>query len=120
MSVKIEFDPEGFEEILSSPGMREEMEKIKKMRKKRTENSFRSSMSANGEFSPKIDKATTGRLSDYCRQKNLNRTRFVIDCINERLDALEGELYLSMSKEELVSIIINNQARLRDIRRRER
>lgn len=59
----------------------------------------------NGEFSPRFDKKTSERIQRYCKAKGLNKTHFVIACINERLDQLEDEMLTTLSKEELIRMI---------------
>lgn len=74
-------------------------------RKERVEDNFRNVKAKDGTFSPHIGKATTDRLTKYCHNINMNRTKFVEKCINERLDILENEYYFSLSKEELVQLL---------------
>lgn len=75
-------------------------------RRERVENNCRNVSSKDGGFSPHIGKATAERLTKYCRNANMNRTKFVEKCINERLDVLENEYYFSLSKEELVALLV--------------
>ena len=71
--------------------------------KKKTQPDLRTNR--NGEFSPRIDKKTSDRIWRYCRAKDLNKTHFVIACINERLDELEEKMLEALSKEELIQMI---------------
>ena len=66
----------------------------------------RRSESVNGEFSPRIDKKTADRIKRYCNAKNINKSTFVCGCVNEKLDMLEKEYYSSLSKEQLVDMIL--------------
>ena len=77
------------------------------MRKKRIEENYRNTLSADGRFSPHISIKTSKRISAYCKFTNQNKTKFVEKCCNERLDVLETETeYLvSLPKEDLISII---------------
>ena len=75
------------------------------MRKKRNEESYRNTLSADGSFSPHISIKTSKRISAYCKLTNQNKTKFVEKCCNERLDVLETEYLISLSKEDLISII---------------
>ena len=77
------------------------------MKRERNEANYRNTKSTNGEFSPKIGKTTTERLTRYCKDTNQNKTRFVERCINERLDVLETEFLNSLSKEELIELLKN-------------
>lgn len=76
------------------------------MRKDRIDENCRNSRSKDGTFSPHISKTTAERLTKYCRLKNLNRTKFVEQCVNDRLTVLEREFYENLSKDELINIII--------------
>ena len=73
--------------------------------KKRTENSYRSVQAKDGTFSPHLGRTITERLTRYCKNLNINRTRFVEQCIAERLDELEDVYLQSLTKEELIEII---------------
>lgn len=77
------------------------------MRKDRIETNCRNVRSKDGSFSPHIGKTTAERLARYCRLKNINKTKFVEQCINERLDGLEREYYETLSKDELIGLIMN-------------
>lgn len=80
-----------------------------KERKTRNESKFRNVESQTGEFSCKIDKKTTARITRYCRLNNLNRTKFVIQILNERLDQLERDQLQGMSKDELINMIMEGK-----------
>lgn len=49
---------------------------------------YRKTPSKDGCFSPRISEKTTRRLIRYCESQNFNKSKFVEDCINERLDVL--------------------------------
>lgn len=76
------------------------------MRKERIEENCRNTKSKDGTFSPHIGRLTTERLTRYCHLKNTNRTKFVEQCINDRLDVLEREFYEALSKDELIDLIL--------------
>lgn len=76
------------------------------MERKRNEEKYRNVKSKDGTFSPHIGKQTTERLTKYCHIKNINRTKFVEMCINERLDVLERDFYESLTKDELIDLIL--------------
>lgn len=78
------------------------------MRKERVEENYRNVKSKDGTFSPHINKTTTERLVKYCHAININRTKFVHECINKQLDVLEREYYESLSKDDLITLILNN------------
>lgn len=65
------------------------------------------SKSSNGEFSPRITKDINDRLTRYCKIKNINKTLFVRQCIVEKLDTCERDIYENMSKDELITLLLN-------------
>lgn len=77
-----------------------------KARKERTETNCRNSKSKDGSFSPHIGIKTASRLTKYCHITNVNRTNFVEYCINKCLDELERNYYESLSKDDLIDIIL--------------
>ena len=77
------------------------------MSKTRVENEFRESTSKDGTFSSHIDEKTTSRLTRYCKTKNINKTKFVMECINKQLDILEKEILMNLSKEELIEMYLS-------------
>lgn len=76
------------------------------MRKERVEQNCGNVASKDGRFSPRISKTTTERLTIYCHLNNMNKTHFVEQCVNERLDELEPQYYEQLSKEDLINIIL--------------
>ena len=81
------------------------------MNRRRNESSYRATNSMDGRFSPNISERTTERIVRYCQRNNLNKTRFVEECVNYRLDELEREMLEELSKEQLIDIIISNRER---------
>ena len=61
------------------------------------------SKSKTGGFKPCINAATATRIAKYCKTNNINKTRFVEKCVNERLDTLEQEMFENMTREELIA-----------------
>ncbi len=74
--------------------------------RERVETNCRYTRAKDGVFSPKIGKATAERLTKYCRLENINRTKFIEQCINAQLDVLEQKYYESLSKEDLIRLIM--------------
>jgi len=74
----------------------------------RKENNLRNTTSKDGSFSPHISHQTAERIRKYCKLTNQNKTKFVEQCCNERLDVLEVEQLQKLSKEELIKLIIKN------------
>lgn len=77
------------------------------MRKEREENNCRNVSSKDGTFSPHIGRQTAERLAKYCHLVNVNKTKFVEQCINERLNELEKEYYEALSKDDLIALLMN-------------
>ena len=75
----------------------------------RFETGYRNVTSTNGVFSPHISRKTAERLTRYCKQMNLNKTKFVELCINERLDILERQMLENFSKAELINMILGEK-----------
>lgn len=76
------------------------------MRKDRTEMGCRNTKSKNGTFTPHIATQTAERLTKYCHLTNINRTKFVEQCINKQLDWLEKEYYESLTKDDLIALVM--------------
>lgn len=76
------------------------------MKKQRNEENYRDVKSRDGGFSPHISKHTAERLTRYCQSINKNRTKFVEECINNQLDTLEQKYYESLTKEELIELLL--------------
>ena len=72
----------------------------------RIETGYRKVSSASGDFSPHISKKTNERITRYCKMQNINKTKFVEECCNKRLDILEREALEAKSKEELIAMLM--------------
>ena len=72
----------------------------------RNEEGYRNTQTEDGCFSPHISRRTSQRIVKYCQQQNINKTKFVEDCVNERLDVLEREALNAMSKEMLIEMLL--------------
>ena len=77
--------------------------------KTRNETGCRITRANNGKFGPKICAEVADRVLKYCMKTGQNRTKFVEWCITRTLDDLEREEYLSMSKEDLVDMILGRR-----------
>lgn len=75
----------------------------------RNETGYRNRKSKNGNFSPHLDSYLGTRITRYCALTNQNKTAFVSRCLNECLDALESEYLESLTKEELIKLIIKEK-----------
>ena len=72
----------------------------------RVEDGYRNSVAKDEGFSPHISDKVARRITRYCKQNNLNRTRFVEGVLADALDRLEKEMLEKMSKEELAAMIL--------------
>lgn len=78
------------------------------MRKTRNENKCRNVSSKDGTFSPHLSKKTSERIERFCKINNLNKTKFVERCCDERLDVLETEMLDTLTKEQLIEMVKRN------------
>ena len=77
-------------------------ERMGKLMRTRNEQGYRDTKAKNGGFSPILSASTAARIAKYCKINNINKTRFVEKCVNERLDVLEQEMFDNMTREELI------------------
>ena len=77
----------------------------------RIENNYRRSDSKSGEYSPKLGKQLADRIHKYCRRHNINKAKFVEECINAQMDILERQDYESYTKEELIALLMEKEER---------
>jgi hypothetical protein len=73
-------------------------------------NSYTDSSSKNGGFSTHIGVSTTQRMKDHCKRENICCTRFIEECVIKELDRLEEESYRKLSREDLISVILELKA----------
>jgi len=81
-------------------------QELLKSRKERNVTGYRESASNNGTFSTHIGVETNRRLTNYCKATNQNKTKFVEQCINEKLDSAERNAYENMSKDDLINLLM--------------
>ena len=64
--------------------------------------------SKDNTYSAHLDRQTSERLARYCHLVGITKKiNFVAQCVNERLDELEPQFYASLSKEDLITMILN-------------
>ena len=80
------------------------------MARKRVETEYRTTCAKDGSFSVKIDKDVADRIRRYCELTNQCKTKFVVQCVKDRLHDCEQEIAEQIlrekSKEELVQMIM--------------
>lgn len=64
----------------------------------------------NGEYVSHIPRAIAERLRKYCKLTNQNCQRYVERCIIANLDIDERKILESMNKDELIDMILKNEA----------
>ena len=67
---------------------------------------FKNTVSKDGTLNTTLSVSTARRVIRYCSEMNLNKTRFVEECVNKRLDELERDLLGKRTKEELIEMIL--------------
>lgn len=77
--------------------------------RERNENGYRHSKSKNSEFTPHLSAGTSERLKRYCSIKNINKTKFVEQCVISQLDVLEKKCLEMLSKDELIALVLKEQ-----------
>lgn len=60
-----------------------------------------------GGFCPHLESPIAKRIDRYCRVNNLNKTKFVTECLDAQLRILEKDIYKDMSKEELIDLLLS-------------
>lgn len=69
---------------------------------------FKNTASKDGCYSFHLKRELNERLTEYCRMNNLNKSKYIEKIIAERLIADEKAWLQTLTKEELVQIIMNN------------
>ena len=77
--------------------------------KKTTNRDYKKTNNMTGEFGTKLNKEVNERLTEYCRAKNLNKTKYVNQIVMERLDQDLNDMYSSMTKEELIRYLTDRR-----------
>lgn len=76
----------------------------------RTLHSYIDSSSKDGTITVHLGASTAQRLRAYCKRENKNCTQFVEECVNNELDRREEDLYRKLSREDLISVILELKA----------
>lgn len=89
------------------------------MGKVRIEKGYRETINKDGEISVRIEKNLAKRVRLHCQKQNLNKTKFVNECVQMRMDNIEREMMEQMSKEELIRIIEKKNGIIAGLRNKE-
>lgn len=73
-------------------------------------NGYTDSSSKDGGYSHHLGVSTTQRMKDHCKRENICCSRFIEECVIKELDRIEEESYLKLSKEDLISVILELKA----------
>ena len=82
---------------------------ILKDRKPRIEEGYRETSSKDGTLSITISPDVASRIVAHCKRMDINKTKFVNAEMKRAMDRIENEWLLSLSKEELVEMIISGK-----------
>lgn len=67
---------------------------------------YRDTTSRDGSLTPHLYDPIATRIRIYCEQQNISVSKFVGNCLEEKLDILEREAYTSMPKEMLIELLL--------------
>lgn len=70
---------------------------------------YKNVVSKNGIYTLHINAELNGRISSYCKMKNLNKSKYLNDCINKAVREDEMQFLQELPKDELIRIIMNQK-----------
>ncbi len=70
---------------------------------------FKNTVSKDGQYTLHLNADLNRKVSEYCKMKNINKAKYINECISKALEKDESEYLQSLTKEELVSIIMKNK-----------
>ena len=71
---------------------------------------YKNTVSKTGIYTLHINAELNKQISEYCKMKNLNKAKYLNECISKAIQSDEGEYLSTLSKEELVQIILNKKS----------
>ena len=71
---------------------------------------YKNTVSKTGIYTLHINAELNKQISEYCKMKNLNKAKYLNECISKAIQSDEGEFLSTLSKEELVQIILNKKS----------
>ena len=71
---------------------------------------YKKSESANGTYSVHLNKRVSEKLANYCSLKGVNRTTYLNGALDALLDKELKELMMSLTKEDLVRILLDSKS----------
>ena len=71
---------------------------------------YKNTISKTGIYTLHINAELNKQISEYCKMKNLNKAKYLNECISKAIQSDESEFLSTLSKEELVQIILNKKS----------
>ena len=71
---------------------------------------YKNTISKTGIYTLHINADLNKKISEYCKMKNLNKAKYLNECISKAIQRDESENLSTLSKEELVQIILNKKS----------
>ena len=68
---------------------------------------YKNTFSKTGIYTLHINAELNKKISEYCKRKNLNKAKYLNECISKSIQNDESEYLSTLSKEELLQIIMN-------------
>ena len=75
----------------------------------RSEERYRNTNSKDGTLSVIISPEVASRIVEHCKRMDISKTKFVNAEMKKAMDRVENEWLLSLTKEELVEMIISGK-----------
>ena len=71
---------------------------------------YKNTVSKTGIYTLHINAELNKQISEYCKMKNLNKANYLNECISKAIQSDESEFLSTLSKEELVQILLNKKS----------
>ena len=71
---------------------------------------YKNTISKTGIYTLHINAELNKKISEYCKLKNLNKAKYLNECISKAIQNDESEYLSTLSKEQLVQIILNKKS----------
>ena len=71
---------------------------------------YKNTVSKTGIYTLHINAELNKQISEYCKMKNLNKAKYLNECISKAIQSDESEFLSTLSKEDLLQIILNKKS----------
>ena len=71
---------------------------------------YKNTVSKTGIYTLHINAELNKQISEYWKMKNLNKAKYLNECISKAIQNDESDFLSTLSKEELVQIILNKKS----------